>query len=149
MTKKLSAIDDFSAYAQKLETTDLPKIRKLLVKLHSSRSIHQEEVQRVRGELNDFCLWVKGILLSYLSAVIGQNPSLPRHLVEAFEVEIAHWDIIHKEVRKLDLTRPASRKYPRAYIQAVCAQIDRVLNRQELHLLVELLVDWKKQRLSA
>ena len=55
----------------------------------------------------------------------------------------------HKEVRKLDLTRPASRKYPRAYIQAVCAQIDRVLNRQELHLLIELLVGWKKQRLSA
>ena len=81
MTKKLSAIDDFSAYAKKLETVDLPKIRKLLVKLHSSRSITQEEVHRVRGELNDFCLWVKGILLSYLSAVIGENPSLPRHLV--------------------------------------------------------------------
>ena len=148
---KSSAIDDFAKMVIRYVKLDIRKIRsKISAFYESASSAKERDITHLRNELSAFVLYAKNNLIAHLAVIQAEFPTFPNHLLETYELEILHWDLVQKEVDKLDYSLAKRMKNPTDFLRAVCARIEPLISQTEDEYiqLKELLQEWLERQQS-
>jgi len=149
---KTSAVDDFAIMVDTFVKTDIQKIRsKLSLFYHLAPKAQENGLDKIRNELSAFVLLARNNLIAHLASIEASFPRFPKHLKETYELEILHWDLVQREVDKLNYLLAKRTRNTADFLRAVCARIEPLITQTEDEYiqLKELLRDWQydQQRL--
>ncbi|HLC90581.1 MAG TPA: hypothetical protein VJI15_02330 [Candidatus Nanoarchaeia archaeon] len=143
---KISAIDQFADMVNRYIKKDIRNIRSKISAFYDVMGKAKEkDVTHMRNELSAFVLLSKNNLLAHLVSIEAEFPVFPNHLKETYELEVVHWELVQREVDKLNYSLAKKTRNATDFLRAVCARIEPLISQTEDEYiqLKELLHDWE------